>query len=78
MAGPIIASAGNPPPGFAVGATVFTGFNDNGPGSADETLSLSVVPAQFGNPTIQQIVGFIGPPAPSDFRLLLSGNVWIR
>lgn len=75
FAGEIVWTAGTPPPGHQVGITAFTAVNDNGPGPADEIASLSVVPAAFGNPTIQEIVAFLGPPPPSVFRTLLTGNI---
>jgi len=74
FAGPIIKVIGTPPPGHAVGLTAFTAVKDNG--SADETASLSVVPPQFGNPTVQQIIALIGPPPA--YLPLLSGSIWIR
>ena len=76
FAGEIVATLGNPPPGHVVGVTAFTAVKDNGPGFSDETASLSVVPAAFGNPTIQEIVAFIGPPPPANFRTLLTGNIY--
>jgi len=81
MAGQFRVVAGNPPPpelGIVVGATAYFAVKDLGAGSADRTTGLSAVPAQFGNPTIQQIVGFGGGPPPEAFRPLLSGNIWIR
>jgi hypothetical protein len=77
FAGQVVAIFGSPPPGQVVGGSVFTGFRDNGPGSVDETLSLSVVPPEFGNPTIQEIIALIGAPPPQAYRPLLTGNVWI-
>jgi hypothetical protein len=65
-------------PNVHVGQTAFTAVIDNGHGSADEIASLSLVPPQFGNPTIQQIVGLIGPPTPSSFTPVLSGNILVR
>lgn len=77
FAGQIVSVFGSPPPGQVVGGTVFTAFKDNGPASVDETLSLSAVPPEFGNPTIQQIIALIGAPPPQAYRPLLTGNVWI-
>jgi hypothetical protein len=76
FAGEILWTLGTPPPGQEVGVTAFTAVKDNGPGFTDETASLSVVPAAFGNPTIQEIVAFIGPPPPAGFRTLLTGNIF--
>ena len=78
FAGPIVAIVGTPPPGFAVGVTAFTAAQDNGPGSTDGTSSLSVVPAMFGNPTIQQIVALLAGGPPPVFLPLLSGNIWTQ
>ncbi|HEX6812765.1 MAG TPA: hypothetical protein VF384_14160 [Planctomycetota bacterium] len=77
FAGEVIADIGNDP-NVQIGQTVFTAVNDNGPGVADDIASLSVVPASFGNPTIQQIVAVIGPPTAQSFTPVLSGDVWIR
>jgi len=79
FAGVVVAIFGTPPPnGATVGGTVFTAFQDNGFGPADQTVSLSAVPPGFGNLTAQQIIGLIGEPPPQAFRPLLTGNVWIR
>lgn len=76
FAGEIVWILGTPPPGYSVGITAFTAVNDNGPGFTDEIASISVVPPEFGNPTIQAIVAFIGAPPAAAFRTLLSGNIW--
>jgi hypothetical protein len=78
FAGPIVAVVGNAPPGHVVGRTAFSGFRDNGFRAVDETVSLSVVPPQFGNPTIQEIVMFAGAPPPQAWRPLTRGQVWTR
>lgn len=78
FAGPIVATIGTPPPGYVIGVTAFTGFRDNGFHAVDETLSLSVVPPQFGHPTIQQILALLGPPPPGAWRPLVTGGVWTR
>lgn len=78
FAGPIAWVLGTPPAGYEVGVTAFTAVNDFGRGSADQIASLSVVPSQLGNPSIQQIIAFTGPPPPAAFRPLLAGNIWIH
>lgn len=91
FAGTIVAILGNPAnPLATVGRTAFTAMNDNGPGFADETAGLSLlpplaslppVPPQFGNlTTIQEIIGFgefYSFPAPV-FSPLLTGKIRIR
>ena len=62
FAGPVVWTHGSPPPGYVVGAQAFTAVNDNGPGSADDIASISVLPQSYGNPTIQQIIAIAGPP----------------
>jgi hypothetical protein len=78
MAGPIT-TAINAPPQFVEGATAFFSVKDNGSGSPipDEFAGVGVVPPQFGNLTIQQIIALIGPPPPEAFSPLLLGNVRI-
>ncbi len=78
FAGQVLAIEGSSSTPFQVGQTVFTGFRDNGFGAVDETVSLSAVPPQFGNPTIQQIVALIGSPPPGAWRPLATGGVWTR
>ncbi len=77
FAGEVLVNIGNDPH-VQVGQTAFTAVNDNGCGNADEIASLSLVPLPYGNPTIQQIVGLIGPPTPASFTPVLSGNIWAR
>lgn len=78
FAGTIVAIFGTPRGGATVGQTAFTAMRDNGRGSSDATVGFTVVPAQFGNPTIQQIIAINGPPPPQAWRPLLSGNIWTR
>ena len=78
FAGEIVGTTGTPPPGHAVGVTAATAVHDNGPGFMDDIASISVVPPEFGNPTIQQLVALFGPPPPQAFRPLLSGNIWTQ
>lgn len=77
MAGPIT-QAVNAPPQFVGGATAFFAVNDNGRSSADDIAALSVVPVQFGNLTIQQILALAGPPPAGAFAPLLAGDVRIH
>jgi len=77
MAGPITL-AQNAPPWFVLGATAFFAVDDDGVGPADGITGLSVVPPQFGNLTIQQIIALIGPPPPQAYAPLLSGDIKIN
>lgn len=78
VAGPITMAV-NAPPQFAVGATAFFVVSDNGAGlsAPDAFAGLGAVPPMFGNLTIQQIVGLIGPPPPAAFSPLLAGDIKI-
>lgn len=77
FAGEVFAILGNDP-NIQVGQTAFTAVNDNGRGSTDQIAGFGVIPLTFGNPTIQQIVGLIGPPTPASFTPLLTGDIWVR
>jgi hypothetical protein len=72
-----ITHAVNTPPQFVVGGTGAFAVNDNGCCGmpADEFLGVVAVPPQFGNLTAAQIIALIGPPPPSQFAPLLSGNI---
>lgn len=79
FAGTVVWIQGTPQGGSTVGRGAFMAFQDNGPGSADQTSGYSLVPLAFPqNATIQQIVGAIGPPTAAQWRPLESGGVWIR
>jgi len=73
-----ITMAVNAPPSLSVGTTIFFFVNDNDP-AADE-FAFAIVPPEFGNPTIQEIVLFFlmgNPPPPEVFTPLIAGNFWV-
>lgn len=66
----------NMPPQYPVGGTAFFAVKDNA-GASDTYAGLGSVPPPFGNMSIQQIVGLIGPPPPQAFTPLLRGDIRI-
>lgn len=71
-----ITMAVNSPPQLAVGSTIFFFVNDNNP-DTDAFAGLGLVPPEFGELTIQEIVGLIGPPPPDAFTPLVAGDIRI-
>ena len=76
LAGPITRAVNTPTP--LVGLTGFLALSDNGGPGTDKLTGFSFVPPQFGNPTIQQIIAFFGPPPPSVFFPVIDGNILIH
>lgn len=76
LAGPVTMAVNTPTP--LVGTTGFLVLSDNGAPGTDTFTGFSFAPASFGNLTIQQIIGIIGPPPPSVFFPLIEGNIQIH
>ena len=73
MAGEITHVVGDVPPFNAVGNTIFFFVKDNDP-DADE-VQQGIVPPQFGNPTIQEILDAVG--LPPFYQTVISGDIVI-
>lgn len=74
-----IRMAVNTPPTIGVGQTFAATFIDNGLGGAvPDQLATVVVPPQFGNLTIQQLIALIGAPPLASFSPFVSGGIWVH